>query len=401
MITRAVILNTLLLCASGCFAIGGSFSGQPEDLQKISSGAQALIQSAYSDMNEGLIMDYHTHIVGLGTGETGAYVNPAKQTLLHPIEYIKLYVYLSGSGITDVDNADAQFVDRLVRLINGIPNRGKFRILAFDRNYAENGLPIEEKTEFYTPNRYVMDLVNTYPDIFVPTISVHPYRKDAIERLDYWAKHGAKLIKWLPNAMGIDASSPDLDAYYDAVKRHNMVIHTHVGEENAVGEDDQKYGNPLRFRRALDRGVKVIMAHVASLGTSIDFDDPEKKEVPSFDLFLRLMDEKKYEGLLFGEISGTTQANRLSIPLTTILERQDLHSRLVNGSDYPLPAINIVIWTSTLVSEGFITTEERLFLNEIYDINPLLFDFVLKRTLRHPKIGNQFPPSIFLKHPEL
>jgi mannonate dehydratase len=143
------------------------------------------------------------------------------------------------------------------------------------------------------------------------------------------------------------------------------------------------------------------MAHVASLGTSIDFDDPEKKEVPSFDLFLRLMDEKKYEGLLFGEISGTTQVNRLSIPLTTLLERQDLHSRLVNGSDYPLPAINIVIWTSTLVSEGFITTEERLLLNEIYDINPLLFDFVLKRTLRHPKIGNQFPPSIFLKHPEL
>jgi len=324
------------------------------------------------------------------------------QSLLHPVKYIQFSVYKSSSGITDIDNADAQYVDRLVRLIKGIPNRGKFRILSFDKSYSETGDPIEDKTEFYTPNRYVMDLATKYPDIFIPTISVHPYRKDAVERLDYWAQRGAKLIKWLPNTMVIDASSPMLDAYYDAVKRNNMVILTHVGEEYAVeAGEDQKYGNPLRFRRALDRGVKVIMAHVASLGTSIDLDDPEKKEVSNFDLFLRLMDEKKYEGLLFGDISAITQANRLPVPLAAIIERKDLHSRLVNGSDYPLPAVNVVIRTSALVSAGFITAEERLLLNEIYNINPLLFDFVLKRTLRHPKTGNQFSAGIFLKHADL
>ena len=318
------------------------------------------------------------------------------------MKYIQFSVYKSSSGITDIDNADAQYVDRLVRLVKGIPHRGKFRILAFDKSYSEKGILIEEKTEFYTPNRYVMDLAKQYPDLFIPTISIHPYRKDAVERLDYWAQRGAKLIKWLPNTMVIDASSPILDAYYDAVKRNNMVIHTHVGKEYAVeAGEDQKYGNPLRFRRALDRGVKVIMAHVASLGASIDLDDPDKREVSNFDLFLRLMDEKKYEGLLFGDISAITQANRLPIPLATIIERKDLHSRLVNGSDYPLPAVNVVIRTSALVSEGFITAQERLLLNEIYDINPLLFDFVLKRTLRHPQTGNQFPAGIFLEHVDL
>ena len=30
----------------------------------------------------------------------------------------------------------------------------------------------------------------------------------------------------------------------------------------------------------------------------------------NFDLFLRLMDEKRYEGLVFGEISAMTQFNR-------------------------------------------------------------------------------------------
>ena len=392
----------VLLFASGCSTFGGAFNGQPEDLAKISPDARALINKAYADIADGEAMDYHIHIAGLGKGGTGAYVNPSMQTLLHPIDYFQFSIYKSSSGITDPDNADAQFVARLLRLIKGIPDPGKFRILAFDKYYNEQGKPVESKTELYTPNRYVMDLAMQYPDIFLPTISVHPYRKDAVERLDYWAKRGARLIKWLPNAMGIDPSSPVLDSYYDAVKRNKMVIHSHVGEEQAVeAEEDQKYGNPLLFRRALDRGVKVIMAHVGSLGTNVDLDDPDQKEVSNFELFLRLMDEKKYEGLLFGEISGITQINRFAGTLATMIERKDLHSRLVNGSDYPIPAINAVIWTSSLASEEFITARERQLLNEIYDINPLLFDFVLKRTLRHPDSGNQFPSEVFLNHPDL
>jgi predicted TIM-barrel fold metal-dependent hydrolase len=402
MIVRAAMVIVFLVFASACASLGGAFNGQPEDLDRISPEAGELVKKAYADIGDGQTTDYHNHIVGLGKGGTGAYVNPSMQSLLEPIKYLQFSVYKDSAGITDIENADAQYVDRFVRLIKGIPNRGKFHILAFDKSYSKNGNPIEEKTEFYTPNHYVMDLAAKYPDIFIPTISVHPYRKDAVERLDYWARRGAKLIKWLPNTMAIDASSPILDSYYEAVKRNNMVIHTHVGTEYAVeAGDDQKYGNPLRFRRALDRGVKVIMAHVASLGKGVDLDDPEEREVSNFDLFLRLMDEKKYEGLLYGEISAITQANRLPRPLATIIERRDLHSRLVNGSDYPLPAVNVVIRTSDLVSAGFITARERSLLNEIYDINPLLFDFVVKRTLRHPQTGDQLPPEIFLKHADL
>jgi predicted TIM-barrel fold metal-dependent hydrolase len=399
--THLLTTVAILLFATACTSFGGAFSGQPEDFDDISPEARALIDQAYADIADGQSMDYHVHIAGLGTGGTGAYVNPSMQTLDHPINYIKFQAYISGAGVNNLDDADAQFVDRLVRLIRGIPNHGKYRILAFDKNYSEDGLANEDKTEFYTPNAYVMELADKYPDIFVPTISIHPYRKDAVERLDYWASKGAKLIKWLPNTMGIDASSPILDPYYDAVIRNNMVIHSHVGKELAVSENDQHYGNPLLFRRALDRGVKVIMAHVASLGSNIDFDDPERMQALNFDLFLRLMDEKRYEGLLFGEISATTPFNRLPVPLATMIERQDLHRRLIDGSDYPLPAINAVIWTSSLMSEGFITAEQRLLLNEIYDVNPLLFAFVLKRTLRHPETGNQFSTSVFLRHPDL
>ncbi len=114
---------------------------------------------------------------------------------------------------------------------------------------------------------------------------------------------------------------------------------------------------------------------------------------------MRLMDEAKYRGLLFGEISAMLQFNRMPGPFATLLKRQDLHPRLVNGSDYPLPAINALIRTRSLASDGFITGEERTALNEIYDYNPLLFDFVLKRTMRHPETKQKLAASVFMGNP--
>ncbi len=92
-----------------------------------------------------------------------------------------------------------------------------------------------------------------------------------------------------------------------------------------------------------------------------------------------------------------TQYNRAGSPLRTILEREDLHERLVNGSDYPLPAINFLIRTSALEKAGYITTEERGCLNEIYDYNPLLFDFVLKRSLKLPGTTKRLPATVFMR----
>ena len=42
----------------------------------------------------------------------------------------------------------------------------------------------------------------------------------------------------------------------------------------------------------------------------------------------------------------------------------------------------------------------RLILNEIYNFNPLLFDFVTKRIIKTPQ-GNTFPRAVFMKHPKL
>src|SRR4029077_5634534 len=116
------------------------------------------------------------------------------------------------------------------------------------------------------------------------------------------ARRGGRMVKWLPNAMGIDPSDPLCDSYYQKMKELDLVLLSHGGEEKAVhAAEDQKLGNPLLLRGALDHGVKVIVAHCAGLGTNEDLDDPQRRRLPNFDLFLRLLAEKRYEGLVFAD----------------------------------------------------------------------------------------------------
>ena len=379
-------------------SIGGAFTKQPEELDsKLSTKSSDLVKRAFDDIDPAQLIDHHVHIAGLGVGGTNAFVNSKMLTWWHPFHRLKLKVYMSSAGVSDERNADPQAAARLAALVQGIKDHGKHRLLAFDKNYRKDGSVNLEKTEFYVPNEYVFELAERYPDLFVPNISVNPYRADAIEELEKWARRGARIVKWLPNAMGIDPSDPKCDPFYQKMKELDLILLSHGGEEKAVeAEEDQKLGNPLLLRRALDHGVKVIIAHCAGLGSNEDLDTPDRKRIDNFDLFLRLMDEKRYDGLLFGELSAMTQFNRSGKPLRTMLAREDLHDRLVNGSDYPLPAVNVLIRTRPLVKEGYINNSEAESLKEIYDYNPLLFDFVLKRTLKLPGTSRSFPASIFM-----
>ena len=383
--------------------IGGAFKRRPQDLSKnINSKASDLIKRAFDSLDPARLIDHHVHLAGIGAGDTKAFVHPKMRTWSHPFHRLKYKVYMSAAGVGDEANADADFVKRLSSLVSNIPNHGKHRILGFDKNYQRDGSVNLEKTEFYVPNDYVFRVANEQSDLFLPNVSVNPYRSDALSELEHWANRGARVVKWLPNAMGMDPSDPLCDPFYQKMKELDLALLSHGGEEKAVeAEEDQKLGNPLLLRRPLEHGVKVIVAHCAGLGKNEDTESPDKELTDNFDLFLRLMDEKRYDGLLFGEISAMTQFNRAGKPLTTILAREDLHERLINGSDYPLPAVNALIRTSTLSRKGYITAEERTQLNEIYDFNPLLFDFVLKRTIRLPGTGKKLPDSVFMVNKSL
>ena len=379
--------------------IGGAFTRKPGELStKLSQKAADLIKRAFDDVDPQRLVDHHVHIAGLGTGGTNAFVNAKMHTWAHPFHRLKFKVYMSSAGINHEQHGDAQFVERLTSLVSNIANHGKHRILAFDKHYRRDATVNLEKTEFYVPNEYVFELADRFSGMFVPNISVNPYRPDAIQELEKWTARGARVVKWLPNAMGINPSDPQCDPFYQKMKELDLVLLSHGGEEKAVeAKEDQKLGNPLLLRRALDHGVKVIVAHCAGLGTNEDLDDKSRKQVENFDLFMRLMDDPRYEGLVFGELSAMTQFNRAGRPLSTILAREDLYDRLLNGSDYPLPAVNMLIRMRPLVRRGYITAEEGDSLKEIYQYNPLLFDFTLKRRLKHPETGRRLPSSVFTR----
>jgi predicted TIM-barrel fold metal-dependent hydrolase len=403
LLAAAAILST---CGCACVIdrIAGASSRRPEEMEAgLSPAAQALVDRAYADVSPDRLLDYHVHLVGLGEDGSGCCVNAKMLTWTHPLDRVKFLAYRSAGRIEDEEHAESQYVARLTDLARH--HRGRFLVLAFDRHYDADGRDVPEKTEFHVPNDYAIKVAVEQPDLFVAACSVHPYRKDAVAELERCAARGVRIVKWLPNAMGIDPSDSKCRPFYEKMRALGMVLLSHGGEEKAVeAEEDQRLGNPLLLRVALEAGVKVIVAHCAGLGDDVDLDDPARPRVPSWRLFLRMMDDPRWQGLLFGDISAATQANRIPEPLVTLIRRSDLHGRLVNGSDYPLPAVNVVIRTSKLVSLGLLTEDERTALNELYDVDPLVFDYVLKRTLcvrDADGTEHRFAASVFEENPAL
>lgn len=404
----------LILLAGGAALFSGFRYGHarlarpPKPDGPLSAAAMELLRQAWQGLDASRVLDAHVHVVGLGAGGTGCMVGERMQSPLSPSDYFKFTIYLEAAGITDTSRADAQYVERLEALVRAQTPHGRLLLFPFDRPYDEAGRPLDEATEFFTPNDYVAALAKRAPDCFVACASVHPYRADAVEALEKAVEAGAVAVKWLPNAMSIDPSSPRCDAFYEALARLRVPLLTHAGEEKAVeAEEAQRFGNPLHLRRPLDLGVTVIVAHCASLGQNPDLDAPASSGkhpwADNFELFTRLMDEPRYTGRLYGEVSAMLQANRVGRPLSTVLTRADWHPRLLNGSDYPLPAITVLAQTRVLKDQGFITSAQRDVLNELDRHNPLMFDFVSKRTVAVRDAGgvHRLPLEVFTGRPEV
>lgn len=409
---RRAALALLILLAALFLARGWVFvrvargfrPGQPQDLTGQPPDRVAdLIERVVRGVDPARAFDFHVHVVGLGTDESGCSVNPRLLSPLAPADWVRGRVFLAAAEVDPSDeHADRAYFEHLLALVEDSPLHTRLGLLAFDRHWRPDGTADEEATEFQTPNAWVERLASLHPDRFVPIASVHPYRPDALDELERVAARGTKIVKWLPNAMGIDPADPRCDPFYDRMVALDLVLLTHGGEEQAVeSARDQALGSPLRLRRPLERGVRVIVAHCASLGTSVDSEDPRRPRVANFDLFLRLMDDPRYDGRLWGEISAVTLVNRDRRVLATLLARSDLHRRLVNGSDYPVAAIRALVSLRLLRARGFLAPEDVEPLDEIRDANPLFFDFALKRCLRDPQSGRGFPASVFEAPPEL
>jgi predicted TIM-barrel fold metal-dependent hydrolase len=356
-----------------------------------------LVLAAWEGLDPERVWDCHAHLVGTGDSASGIVIHPDMNSVLNPAQYARRLFFLNAGCAYDGEtgSVDRAYVRRMLGLMAGMRHGAKLLLFAFDRCYREDGRPDLERTSLYVPDAYARETAREHARVFEWVASIHPYRADCVAALEEAKRGGARAVKWLPAAMGMDPASPRCDRFYEAAARLGLPLISHAGEERAVlGNDRQELGNPLRLRRALEAGVRVVVAHCASMGADRDLDKGGNGPfVESFRLFSRMLEDPRYGKNLFGDISAMTQIDRAGPALAEVIEREDWHPRLLNGSDYPLPGVMPLFSVRYLASLGLVQESAAPVLKEIRAHNPLLYDFVLKRHLRSN--GKALAKSVF------
>ena len=343
-----------------------------------------LVQAAFEGLDAQSLWDVHAHLLGTGDSGSGCSVHPTMQQWWRPVEFLRRHAILNAACISaDAPSVDRAYVERLLAHAADFPPGARWLLFAFEHAHDEFGAVDADRSTVHVPDRYAQRTAAAHAQRFAWVASIHPYAADALPRLDAVIAEGALAIKWLPSAMNIDLRDPRCRPFYGRLAASGLPLVVHCGEEVAVpGAGRDELGNPLHARVPLEKGVRVVMAHCASLGHAQDLDRRSAPRIAAFDLFARLMDEPAHERLLLGDISAVFQVNRSVALQRRIVERSDWHQRLLHGSDHPLPGLMPLYRTRRLVDAGLLDDAVAPVLDEIRQFNPLLFDLVLKRHLR-------------------
>src|SRR6185295_7820800 len=108
---RQWIALPALLLFPGCLVdqIGGAFTQQPEELeQKASIPTKTLIDQALEGIDPARLVDFHTHVLAIGTSVKDAFVNPKMRSGIN-LERLKFLVYNSAADVKNIDNADQEY----------------------------------------------------------------------------------------------------------------------------------------------------------------------------------------------------------------------------------------------------------------------------------------------------
>ena len=174
-----------------------------------------LVRAAWEGLDAAKVWDSHAHLIGTGDAGSGIYVNPQTDSLLNPGQYARRLFFLNAGCVHHATGSvDHAYVDRMRNLVDGLRKGAKVLLFAFERAHHEDGTPDLEHTIFHVPDQYARDVARRYPEDFEWAASIHPYRKDAIGALEQAAREGARAVKWLPSAMGIDPASPRCDRFF-------------------------------------------------------------------------------------------------------------------------------------------------------------------------------------------
>ncbi|HXG46904.1 MAG TPA: amidohydrolase family protein, partial [Methylomirabilota bacterium] len=263
---------------------------------------------------------------------------------------------------------DRLFVDRLLEHVRH-SSLGAVVILAHDHVRDEHGAILPDAGSFYVPNDYVLRLAREHSE-FLPAVSIHPARPDALEELDRCLAAGAVMMKCLPNCHNIDCSNRRFTRFWERMAEAGLPLLAHTGGEHTVPVVRKEFSDPRILDWPLQCGVTVIAAHC---GTKSGLFDPE--------YFRVFADMLRRHPRLYGD----TSAFNVPIRGRHIPEclREPLVSRMIHGSDYPVPVYGHWAWV-----EGFIGWRDFRRCERLPSL--LEKDFQLK-------IAMGFPPETFTR----
>ncbi len=325
-----------------------------------------LYQGAFrplEDPRDQLVVDIHCHTAGIGAGESGCFVSSAMRASY------KFRIYLESFGVSLAvleSEGDDLVIQKIAERVKDSERVHAAIVLAMDGVITDEGVLDREKTEFYVPNEFVSDQTLLYPELFGGA-SINPKRTNAVELLISAHARGAKLVKWLPSIQLFDPSDSEFLPFYEKLAELDLPLLSHAGHERSFTSARDEFADPWKLKLALDTGVTVIVAHIASTG--------HHGEQRATDRLLEMMEQ--YPNL-YSEISSLTQVNKLGY-LAEALHDKRFQGRLLYGSDYPL--IN-----TALVSPWFFPLNlEVAQMNAISKLkNPWDRDVALKTALGVP-----------------
>lgn len=275
---------------------------------------------------EGRPIDAHVHLVGTGAGGTGCWLRVSRWR--RPMAaWMLRHIGLPQSALQD--DLDRLYVERLLELVRG-SSLSAVVLLAHDLVRDEQGQPIEGISPFYVPNERVLALARQHPE-FVPAVSIHPARPDALEELERCLAGGAAMMKCLPNCQNINCNDRRYTPFWQRMAEAGLPLLAHTGGEHTLPIVRREFADPRVLALPLECGVKVIAAHCA---TKSGLTDPEY-----FDIFVGMTRR-------FPNLYGDNSAFSVPIRGRHVPEciQAPLVERIVHGSDLPVPVYSHFAW---------------------------------------------------------
>jgi uncharacterized protein len=198
-------------------------------------------------------------------------------------------------------------------------------LLAHERVHDPDGTPRPDLGSMFVPNNVVLELARTHKE-FLPGVSIHPARADALDELDRCVEGGAVLMKCLPNCQNIDFADRRYERFWKRMAELRLPLLAHTGGEHTVPVINAALADPKLLRFPLQCGVTVIAAHC---GTKSGAFDPDY-----FDDWVAMLPEFPN---LYGDVSAMISLNRCG-HLRDCL-RPEIAPRILQGSDFPVPIL--------------------------------------------------------------